>query len=271
MDTCSEVKFVLPIYYNKLLGRRPIVVQYILMIDLLFSNAQFLGAIPGLDLVDIIIGLGIFAILFVIFAESGLLIGFFLPGDSLLFTAGVLYHAGVLPGNVPIAFPVFLVLLFIAAVLGDTVGYWFGHKTGPRIFKKPDARLFKQSHVKAAQDFYEKHGGKTIIIARFVPIVRTFAPIIAGTAKMHYQRFLMFNVVGGFVWTFGVTSLGYFVGAAFEAAGMDIDQVLLPIIFGIIFLSVAPPAFHILKDKKRRVALWNGIKAEVASIFRRKK
>ena len=245
--------------------------QYILMINTLFSQAQFLGAIPGLDLVDVIIGLGIFAILFVIFAESGLLIGFFLPGDSLLFTAGVLYHAGVLPGNIPIAFPVFLILLFIAAVLGDTVGYWFGRKTGPRIFKKPDARLFKQSHVRTAQEFYEKHGGKTFIIARFVPIVRTFAPIIAGTANMHYQRFLMFNLIGGFLWTFGVTSLGYFVGAAFEAAGMDIDQVLLPIILGIILLSVAPPAWHVLKDKKRRIALWNGIKAEAVSIFKPRK
>lgn len=241
------------------------------MTTALLSTLQAFGAIPGLDLVDVIIGLGIIAIILVIFAESGLLIGFFLPGDSLLFTAGVLYHAGVLPGNVPIPFIVFLILLFIAAVLGDTVGYWFGRKAGPRIFKKPDARLFKQSHVKKAQEFYEHHGGKTIIIARFVPIVRTFAPIIAGTANMHYNRFLAFNVVGGFIWTFGVTSLGYFVGAAFERAGMDIDQVLLPIIALIIFISVAPPAVHILKDKKNRTALWNGTKQELASIFGRKK
>ncbi len=237
------------------------------MIQSLFNQVQLIGAIPGLDLVDIIIGLGIIAVLVVVFAESGLLIGFFLPGDSLLFTVGVLYHAGVLPGNIPIAFPVFLVLLFIAAVLGDSVGYWFGKKTGPHIFKRPDARLFKQSHVKSAQAFYEKHGGKTIIIARFVPIVRTFAPIIAGTAKMEYRRFLMFNVVGGFVWTFGITSLGYFVGAAFEAAGMDIDQVLLPIIFGIIILSIAPPAIHVFKDKKNRAALWSTMKREVKSVF----
>lgn len=241
------------------------------MIDTFLTQASVFGAIPGLDLVDVIIGLGIFAILFVIFAESGLLIGFFLPGDSLLFTAGVLYHSGVLPGNVPIAFPLFLVLLFIAAIAGDTVGYWFGRKTGPHIFKKPDARLFKQSHIQKAQEFYEKHGGKTIIIARFVPIVRTFAPIVAGASKMHYNRFLAFNVIGGFIWTVGVTSLGYFVGAAFEAAGYDIDRVLLPIIFGIIILSVAPPAYHILKDKQRRTSLWTGIKTEVKSIFRPKK
>ena len=241
------------------------------MIDTFLTHISFFGAIPGMDLVDIIIGFGLFAIIFVIFAESGLLIGFFLPGDSLLFTAGVLYHADKLPGNVPIDFPLFLILLFIAAVLGDTVGYWFGRKTGPHIFKKPDARLFKQSHIQKAQEFYEKHGGKTIIIARFVPIVRTFAPIVAGTAKMDYKRFLAFNIVGGFIWTFGVTSLGYFVGAAFEAAGMDIDHVLLPIIALIILLSVAPPAIHILKDKGRRQALWTGFKTELASIFRRRK
>lgn len=179
------------------------------MIDILFPHLLTFAALPGLDLVDLIIGLGIFAILFVIFAESGLLIGFFLPGDSLLFTAGVLYHAGILPGNLPIPFWLFLLLLFFAAVLGDTVGYWFGRKTGPRIFKKPDAKLFKQGHIQKAQEFYEKHGGKTIIIARFVPIVRTFAPIVAGTAKMHYKRFLTFNLIGGFLWTIGVTSLGY--------------------------------------------------------------
>ena len=241
------------------------------MLETLTASLINFGAIPGLDLVDYIIGLGIFAIIFVIFAESGLLIGFFLPGDSLLFTAGVLYHSGILPGNLPISFPVFLLLLFMAAVLGDTVGYWFGRKTGPHIFKKPDARLFRQSHIKKAQDFYEKHGGKTIIIARFIPIVRTFAPIVAGTAKMEYRRFIAFNLIGGFAWAVGVTTLGYSVGAAFEAAGLDIDHVLLPIIAGIILLSVAPPAIHILKDKKNRVALWEGTKREIRTIFTRKK
>ena len=241
------------------------------MLETLTASLINFGAIPGLDLVDYIIGLGIFAIIFVIFAESGLLIGFFLPGDSLLFTAGVLYHSGILPGNLPISFPVFLLLLFMAAVLGDTVGYWFGRKTGPHIFKKPDARLFRQSHIKKAQDFYEKHGGKTIIIARFIPIVRTFAPIVAGTAKMEYRRFIAFNLIGGFAWTIGITTLGYSVGAAFQAAGLDIDHVLLPIIAGIILLSVAPPAIHILKEKKNRTALWEGTKREIRTIFTRKK
>lgn len=238
-----------------------------MMIETLLPTFTAFGAIPGFDLVDLIIGLGIFAIIFVIFAESGLLIGFFLPGDSLLFTAGVLYHAGILPGNLPVPFWLFLIFLFVAAVLGDTVGYWFGRKTGKHIFKKPDARIFKQSHIQKAQDFYEKHGGKTIIIARFVPIVRTFAPVVAGAAKMNYRKFVTYNLVGGFLWTFGVTSLGYFVGAAFEAAGLEIDHVLLPIIALIILISVLPPAIHILKDKANRDALWNGTKREIQSIF----
>lgn len=237
------------------------------MINSFLPTLTSFAAIPGLDLVDIIINLGLLAVLFVIFAESGLLIGFFLPGDSLLFTVGAFYSIGLLPGSLPISIHVFVFMLFIAAVLGDTVGYWFGRKTGHKIFKKPDARLFKQSHIQKAQDFYDKHGGKTIILARFIPIVRTFAPIVAGVGKMEYKKFLSFNLIGGFVWTFGVTYLGFFAGHAFQAAGIDVDSVLLPIIALIIFISIAPPAIHILKDKKNRVALVNGIKREAKSIF----
>lgn len=241
------------------------------MIETLINSSVLFGAIPGLDLVDVIIGLGIFAILAVIFAESGLLIGFFLPGDSLLFTAGALFATGILPGNIPINIHIFVVMLFIAAVLGDSVGYWFGRKAGPRIFKKPDARIFKQTHIQNAQKFYEKHGGKTIIMARFVPIVRTFAPIVAGVGRMEYKRFLTFNLVGGFLWTFGITYLGYFAGIALIAAGIDIDTVILPIIALIVLISVLPPAIHILKDKKNRTALWLGTKKQIATLFRRKK
>lgn len=241
------------------------------MIESLINSALTFGAIPGLDLVDIIIGLGIFAIIAVIFAESGLLIGFFLPGDSLLFTAGALYATGILPGNVPINIHVFVVLLFIAAVLGDSVGYWFGRKAGPRIFKKPDAKIFKQAHIRNAQAFYEKHGGKTIIMARFVPIVRTFAPVVAGVGKMEYGRFLMFNILGGFLWTFGITYLGYFAGKALIAAGVDIDAVILPIIFLIVLLSVLPPAIHILKEKKNREAIWGSAKKQFTVLFKKKK
>ncbi len=241
------------------------------MIETLLHTTTFFGAIPGFDLVDIIINLGILAILFVIFAESGLLIGFFLPGDSLLFTAGVLFAANVLPGSVPISIHLFVVLLFIAAVLGDTVGYWFGKKSGPHLFKKKDARIFKQSHIKHAQDFYEKHGGKTIIMARFVPIVRTFAPVVAGIGKMEYKKFLSFNLIGGFAWTFGITYLGYFAGKAIIAAGIEIDTVILPIVALIVFVSVLPPAIQILKDKKSRQAIWAASKKQFALIFKRKK
>jgi len=240
------------------------------MFETLLSSLSLFGALPGLDLVDLIIGFGIFAVLIVIFAESGLLIGFFLPGDSLLFTAGALYAAGVLPNNVPISIHLFVFLLFIAAVAGDSVGYWFGRKAGPRIFKKPDAKIFKQVHIQNAQNFYEKHGGKTIIMARFVPIVRTFAPVVAGVAKMEYKRFLSFNLIGGFLWTFGITYLGYFAGRALIAAGVDIDSVILPLVFVIVFLSVLPPAIHILKDKKNREAIWASAMKQLDVIFKKK-
>lgn len=241
------------------------------MIETLTHTLITFGAIPGFDLVDYIIGFGILAIIFVIFAESGLLIGFFLPGDSLLFTAGAFYATGLLPGNLPVNIHLFVLFLFIAAVAGDSVGYWFGRKTGPKIFNKPDARLFRKSHVKKAQDFYDHHGGKTIIIARFVPIVRTFAPIVAGVGKMEYKKFFIYNIVGGFLWTVGITYLGYFAGHALIAAGIDIDHVILPIAALIILISVAPPAIHILKKKETREALWTGIKKEFSHIFKRKK
>lgn len=241
------------------------------MLELISQSLLTFGAIPGFDLVDIIIGIGIFAVIFVIFAESGLLIGFFLPGDSLLFTAGAFYATGFLPGNVPVSIHLFVIMLFIAAVLGDSVGYWFGRKTGPHIFKKPDARIFRKSHVLKAQSFYEKHGGKTIIIARFIPIVRTFAPIVAGVGKMEYKRFFTYNVIGGFIWTFGITYLGFFAGHALIAAGIDIDHVILPIAALIILISVLPPAIHILKDENNRKAIWEGTKKEIRTIFKRKK
>lgn len=241
------------------------------MYEALVSSLSTVGAIPGFDLVDIIITLGIFAILVVIFAESGLLIGFFLPGDSLLFTAGALFATGILPGNVPITIHWFVVLLFIAAVLGDTVGYWFGRKFGIKLFQKPDARIFKQAHIQTAQKFYDKHGGKTIIMARFVPIVRTFAPVVAGIGKMEYKKFLSFNLIGGFLWTFGITYLGYFAGKAIIAAGVEIDSVILPIVALIVFISLLPPMIEILKNKKNRDALIGSIKKQFSLIFKKKK
>ncbi|MDB5161720.1 MAG: conserved rane protein of unknown function [Candidatus Saccharibacteria bacterium] len=219
--------------------------------------------IPGVNLMDFIIGASILGVAAVIFAESGLLIGFFLPGDSLLFTTGFLIHAGVLNFNIHIA----VLILFVAAALGDSVGYWFGRKAGGRIFTKPDARLFKQEYIQRAQGFYERHGGKTIIIARFIPIVRTFAPIVAGASKMSYKRFLTFNVVGAFLWTAGITYIGYGLGSVFQHFGIEIDHILLPMIGLIILISILPAIVHLIRDKKMRTSLWEGTKRELKSIF----
>ncbi|RWZ78166.1 MAG: DedA family protein [Candidatus Microsaccharimonas sossegonensis] len=223
--------------------------------------------IPGVDLVSFIQTVSLLGVAFVIFAESGLLIGFFLPGDSLLFTTGFLMYTGILPINLFIAIPV----LFIAAALGDSVGYAFGRRVGERIFSRPDARIFKHEYIERAQTFYEKNGSKTIILARFIPVVRTFAPIVAGAGSMPYKRFLTFNLVGAFLWTVGVTSAGFLLGKTFKMMGLDIDQVLLPIVATIIIVSLLPPLIHILRDKKTRGALQSGVKRRFASIFRKRK
>jgi membrane-associated protein len=184
--------------------------------------------------------LGIFAI---IFAESGLLIGFFLPGDSLLFTAGFLASQGYL--NI-----VWLVVgCFIAAVTGDSVGYWFGQRVGRPLFDRPESRFFKKKHLLAAEAFYEKHGGKTIILARFLPFIRTFAPIVAGIAQMSYGRFLFFNVVGGALWAIGLPLAGYWLGSLIP----DVDKYLIPIILAIIIVSVLPSALHVFNANREEI------------------
>src|SRR6185295_15852018 len=148
-------------------------------------------------------------LILIVFAETGLAVGFFLPGDSLLVVAGLFAATGKL--NVA----VLLITLFVAAVIGDGVGYYTGARLGPRLFKREKSLLFRPSHLLKAQAFYEKYGGKTIIIARFVPIIRTFAPIVAGAAKMPYRNFVVYNVAGGFLWVFSMILAGYFLGRAF--------------------------------------------------------
>jgi len=222
--------------------------------------------IPGVDLIDFIQAVSIIGVALVIFAESGLLIGFFLPGDSLLFTTGFLISTGVVDFNIHLT----VLILFVAAVLGDSVGYAFGRKAGPRVFNKPDARLFRQEYIQQAQEFYNKHGGKTVILARFVPIVRTFAPIVAGVAKMNYRQFLAFNVIGGFLWAVGITYAGFGLGRWFEHLGIEIDHILLPIVAGIITISVLPAVIHILKDKKRRDSFIGGVKTQFELLFKRR-
>jgi len=225
------------------------------------------GMIPGINLVAFIEAASIFGVAAIIFAESGLLIGFFLPGDSLLFTMGFLIYTGAIGFNIHLA----VLILFVAAALGDSVGYAFGRRAGPRIFKKQDARLFKQEYIQRAQKFYEKRGSITIVLARFIPIVRTFTPIVAGAGLMPYRRFVAFNLIGAFLWTALVSYGGYFLGKWFNAMGWKIDDVILPIVAIIIVISVLPPAIHIFKDKKTRDAFWNGTKREFASIFGRSK
>lgn len=190
------------------------------------------------DLVELIKAIGYVGVFLIVFAESGLFFGFFLPGDSLLFTAGFLASQGFLN------FPVLAVLCVTGAILGDSVGYWSGKKFGKLLFQKKDSRFFKKKHLIAAKNFYEKHGGKAIIIARFMPFVRTFAPIVAGTAEMTYRKFLTYNVIGGLLWALGLTSAGYFLGNIIP----DVDKYLLPIIALIVLISVTPPAIHILKN-----------------------
>ena len=181
---------------------------------------------------------GIFAI---VFAESGLLFGFFLPGDSLLFTAGLLASRGF--SNIVLL----MVGCAVAAVVGDQVGYLIGRRAGPALFRRPDSRFFHQKNVERAREFFEKHGPKTIILARFVPVVRTFAPVVAGVAEMDYRRFVTFNVVGGVVWGAGVTLAGYLLGNSIH----DIDRWLLPIIGLIIVVSFVPVVLEVWKARRQ--------------------
>ena len=184
---------------------------------------------------------GTIGLFVIVFAESGLLIGFFLPGDSLLFTAGLLASQGVLN------FPLILVGCFVAAVVGDQVGYAFGARVGPALFRRPDSRVFKQEYVDKARHFFERYGSKTIVIARFVPIVRTFAPILAGVGTMRYRTFVTFNILGALLWAVGVTSIGYILGESVP----HIDKYLLPVIAVIVLASVTPIAFELLRNRSR--------------------
>ncbi len=188
---------------------------------------------------------GITAMMLIVFAETGLLVGFFLPGDSLLVTAGIFAGTGqlnILHLNA---------VLILAAIFGDTVGYWFGRKTGPALFTRPKSLLFNPKHLKRAHDFYEKHGGKTIVLARFMPIVRTFAPIVAGMGNMPYRRFLGFNVFGGALWVLSMTLIGYFLG---QIPGVK-EHVEI-VIVTVVFLSILPGIIAAAKEwtKGRRAA-----------------
>ncbi|MBM4421988.1 MAG: DedA family protein [Chloroflexi bacterium] len=198
------------------------------------------------DLVQLITQVGYVGLFLIVFAESGLFFGFFLPGDSLLLTAGLLASRDIL--NIWVLLP----LLFIAAVLGDNVGYWFGAKTGPRIFNRENSLLFRRKNLLAAKAFYDKHGGKTIILARFMPFIRTFAPIVAGAVEMNYQRFMFFNLVGGLVWAIGVTAMGYLFGLLFGQIE-GVDKYFTIIVLAVIFISALPAIIHVWRDSRHEI------------------
>ncbi len=194
----------------------------------------------GIDLVSLIHAVGLFGIFAIVFAESGLLFGFFLPGDSLLFTAGFLASQGyiniwILAGG-----------SFVAAVLGDNVGYAFGKRVGPRIFTRERSLFFRPEYLLRARHFYERHGGKALILARFMPAMRTFAPILAGVGAMDYPRFFTYNVIGGALWALGLPLIGYTLGNVVP----NIDRYLIPIILGIIVLSSIPSIIAILRGRR---------------------
>ena len=186
---------------------------------------------------------GMIGILAIVFAESGLLIGFFLPGDSLLFTTGLLVADGKYLHQ-----PLWLVCLLVsvAAVAGDQFGYLFGRRVGPALFRRPNSRLFKQENLTKAQEFFAKYGARSIVLARFVPIVRTFTPIVAGASGMHYRTFVLYNALGGALWGTGVTVLGYFLGQV-PFVKSNIEFILI----GIVVLSVVPIAVELLRARSR--------------------
>lgn len=193
----------------------------------------------GIDLVSLIKAAGYAGLFAIVFAETGLFLGFFLPGDSLLFVAGFL------AGQDFFSLPILIFGLFVSAVSGNLLGYEFGRRIGPKLFSREDSLIFKKAHALRAQSFYDKHGPKTIVLARFMPIVRTFAPIVAGVANMRYRTFFIYNLVGALLWTFGLVLLGYSLGSV-----IDVDRYLLPIILLIVFLSFLPAILGYVREKR---------------------
>jgi membrane-associated protein len=185
---------------------------------------------------------GLLGIMVVLFAETGLLVGFFLPGDSLLFTAGLLVAGGLVA---PLW--VVLILLPVAAVLGNLVGYWIGHRAGPAVFNRPDSRLFKAEYVERSREFFDRNGARTIFLARFVPIVRTFATVMAGASRMDIRRYAIYSVIGGIAWAAGVTLLGYWLGQV-DVVRNHVELFIV----GIVAVSLIPVALEFLRARRER-------------------
>ncbi|KKP87799.1 MAG: hypothetical protein UR92_C0022G0006 [Candidatus Nomurabacteria bacterium GW2011_GWA2_35_80] len=200
---------------------------------------EYMDSIFNIDLPILIKTIGYLGVFFIIFAESGLFFGFFLPGDTLLFTAGLLASQGYF--NIALL----VLLIVLAAVLGDQIGYFFGKKVGPKIFTRDESFYFKKRYITDAENFYKKHGKKTIILARFIPVIRTFVPILAGVGKMHYKTFVTYNIIGGLLWGAGITLSGYFLGQKIPG----IDRYLIPILLLIIFVPMLPTFFSFIYNK----------------------
>lgn len=198
--------------------------------------------IPGLDLPEFIRAIGYLGLFGIVFAETGLLIGFFLPGDSLLFTAGILAGQGYL--NIWLT----LLIMVSAAIIGDSTGYTIGRRLGPKVFNKDESMLFSKKHIEKAQNYFEKYGALTIIIARFVPIVRTFAPTIAGVGKMSYPKFLFYNIFGGILWVVSITLLGYYFGLKVP----DAEKYIIPGVIIIVIISFTPYIHKFIKSPEMR-------------------
>jgi membrane-associated protein len=212
--------------------------------------------LPGIELTELISAVGVLGIMAIIFAESGLLLGFFLPGDTLLFSAGLLATKGVFG----VSIHVLVLYLIVAAIMGEAAGYWFGRKVGHRIFKRKDSMLFNPDNLMRAEKFYEKYGPVTIMLARFVPVVRTFVPIVAGAAKMDQKLFTLYNVLGAVLWISLITYVGYFAGDFLESRGIHIDNLILPIIGVVTLLTLSSPIIHILREKESREQFFAKIK-----------
>ncbi|MCU0373047.1 MAG: VTT domain-containing protein [Ignavibacteria bacterium] len=191
--------------------------------------------------------IGYIGLIIIIFSETGLLAGFFLPGDSLLVSAGLLAATPVIPGSEETYLNIILLNVFLipAAIVGDAVGYWIGNKTGPKLFKKEQSLLFRKDYLIKTHEFYEKHGGITIVIARFMPIIRTFAPTVAGIAEMKYRDFFKYNVFGGIFWVLSMTLIGYLLGNTIP----DINQHIEKVIIIVVFLSILPGIYKYVKHK----------------------
>jgi membrane-associated protein len=185
---------------------------------------------------------GALGLILIIYAESGLLLGLVFPGDSLLFTAGLLASQNKYGLNIGVV----AIGVFVAAVLGAETGYWIGNKFGPTLFRRPDSKIFKQEYVDRSREFFDKHGPRSILLARFVPFVRTLAPMLAGVGEMNRRTFFAYNVLGAFLWAFGISVAGYFLGQAIP----NVDRYLLPIIAVIILISVIPPLLELRKHRR---------------------